>query len=1340
MNCEQAETLLAAFVFGEVDPPIVNELNEHIERCETCAAALRDIRAASRLVEEALAGAPAPALTPARRRKLGGLKWPKRRKPSPLFQPIYVFGHALAARVSLRPVVTVLGGFALLVLLAGMLLPALDTARHAARSASSKNNLRQIGMAVNVWTEKRGEGESLPPSLKSLTDDGVIREENIFRNPRVATKSKPGGGFSSDYESIMDSRGGQLKESELSSDTPLAWEKKSDSGDGRNVVFFDSHVEYMPEEKFQKMMNKTKNRLARSREGRPGQPSKAEGKESAERVRGRRSPLRYAKGADAKKRATADVEAAAPATEDVARLPRTQADISGELKGRMGITGVGRGEGGKGKKRASDGTAYYRRLPSESIDKPEAEDGERYASVTKKLAETELSAPGPATPDSVPLTPGLGVVGGRVIRGGPAGKVGYIATPDATESVHVRDSKAPGEAKRATLALPSSPPLPRPAKGSAPKVVSGPQEPSDKPGGSPAGGQGRKGGGSNTGAGSPKRPSPPSARPGLDLNQNGAIGPGKDLGKAIITPDSDITPGDAAKGLAEATEKLAEDDSKGFGGFGGESETPDGGPISRLDSLRAKQFTDTEKKRWLALQRQRALRILQDADGLAKRGQHVEAARKADEVLKLDPRNKEAMALIDRSIDRQIALDTERYAKDKLSETAATWRRTRKEAIPYTDWKPLYPDDWSEKRLRVAGTQIEVDPDEIKKLGDSVRGERERKKQLERREAADLLMKAVGAKDNAPADHRAEQTLVPHSAEMAFLKKRLARLRATAERSGNISKPQMKKLRKEIDMTKRMLAYATTFPTTRGDGKDTNRPAIANAITGELIANGRALLKAGNYNEAREKLIAAEKIARQLDAINYKMGKEHDQIRNLMKQVDQAETKTRQVVRVNPFVSTKRDNKSTFALEADTGAYTLARSYLRRGKLPPKHLVRVEEFVNAFHYNYPGNVKNAFTIHTTCARSPFRDNLFQLKIGVKAKRLGRDGRRRNNIAICLDTSSSMGTPERLPLAKTALRMLVSKLDPADRVTIVTYGTRAQLVLDATPVKGNRAKIVNAINSLQSGGSTNVADGIKEAYGQANRTFRSTDNNIVVLTSDGIANVGPDDARDILAIVKNDRRQGITLTSVGVGTGQYNDRMMEQLANKGDGRYVFIDTEREAKRVFIDEFATMQVVAKDAKIQVEFEPGTVRRYRLLGYENRDIADRDFRNDAVDAGEIGSGQSATALYEIELLKPTGRIGTTRVRYKDIETGKVEEIESAIMAENVIKRSQPTPPRFRLAACAAQFAEILRGSPFADASSVKEIERTLAQIRVELPVDERVAELLAMVRAAKTMLVRR
>ncbi len=191
--------------------------------------------------------------------------------------------------------------------------------------------------------------------------------------------------------------------------------------------------------------------------------------------------------------------------------------------------------------------------------------------------------------------------------------------------------------------------------------------------------------------------------------------------------------------------------------------------------------------------------------------------------------------------------------------------------------------------------------------------------------------------------------------------------------------------------------------------------------------------------------------------------------------------------------------------------------------------------------------------------------------------------------------------------------------------------------------------------------------------------------------------------------------------------------MEQLANQGDGQYVFIDTEAEAKRVFVDGLATLQVVAKDAKIQVEFDPRVVRRYRLLGYESRDIADEDFRNDAVDAGEIGSGQSATALYELELLAAKGVIGTVRVRYRDVETGRVEEIASAVRAEEIVPADK-APARFRLAACVAQFAELLRGSPYTRHGTLQEIEQALRRVCAELPLDDRAAELLMLVQKAQ------
>jgi len=439
-------------------------------------------------------------------------------------------------------------------------------------------------------------------------------------------------------------------------------------------------------------------------------------------------------------------------------------------------------------------------------------------------------------------------------------------------------------------------------------------------------------------------------------------------------------------------------------------------------------------------------------------------------------------------------------------------------------------------------------------------------------------------------------------------------------------------------------------------------------------------------------------------------------------------------VLVNPFFLTKEDNLSTFALETDTGSYTLTRGFIRRGYLPPAHLVRVEEFVNAFDYNYSGNIGRPFVVETECAPSPFRPGLYLLKVGVKAKVAGRDGRHPTNLVLCFDTSSSMGTPERLALAQKAAAMLVNGLRPEDRVSVVTYGTNARLALDATPVRDNRKHIVEAIRGLQADGSTNIAQGLGVAYQQAQRTFRSGDNNVILHVSDGIANVGSRDAEDILENVRLDRAQGITLHTAGVGSGAYDDRMMEQLADNGDGKYIFIDTEDEARRVFVENLAQMQVVARDAKIQVDFNPQVVRRYRLLGYETRDIADRDFRNDAVDAGEIGSGQSATALYELELVGTQGAIGTARVRYRDVETGEVEETAARIDAAHALKPGERTSPRFRLAAGAAQFAELLRGSAYARDGNLKEIAGLLSEVTAELPLDDRAAELLGLVRGAQ------
>jgi Ca-activated chloride channel family protein len=445
---------------------------------------------------------------------------------------------------------------------------------------------------------------------------------------------------------------------------------------------------------------------------------------------------------------------------------------------------------------------------------------------------------------------------------------------------------------------------------------------------------------------------------------------------------------------------------------------------------------------------------------------------------------------------------------------------------------------------------------------------------------------------------------------------------------------------------------------------------------------------------------------------------------------------------VNPWVLTEKDHQSTFALDTDSASYTLCRNYIRAGYLPPAGAVRMEEFINAFDYQYPTADDQTFTVHAEAAPAPFAAagrNTVLLKVGVKGKVIGRDGRKPMHLVFVVDASGSMAREDRLPLVRYALGQLSMQLQNSDRVSLITYGTDAKLHLEAAPA-GDPAKVISAINNIQPGGSTNLLQGIEKAYQIAGRHFKSGQVNRVILCSDGVANIGETDAEQMLARVDAYRKQGITFTAAGFGMGGLNDALLEQLANKGDGNYLFVDTKAEAYRAFVtDMTATLQTIAKDAKIQVEFNPARVRRYRLVGYENRDIADKDFRNDAIDAGEVGSGQSATALYELELTGPIRsderlpQLGTVYVRYKDVDTNAVEEI-SRLLSSNLIElRTPQSNPRFYLAASAGAFAELLRQSPHARDVNPTRVLRVLEEVAVALPLDRQVAELRDLVRAS-------
>jgi Ca-activated chloride channel family protein len=441
---------------------------------------------------------------------------------------------------------------------------------------------------------------------------------------------------------------------------------------------------------------------------------------------------------------------------------------------------------------------------------------------------------------------------------------------------------------------------------------------------------------------------------------------------------------------------------------------------------------------------------------------------------------------------------------------------------------------------------------------------------------------------------------------------------------------------------------------------------------------------------------------------------------------------------VNDFVETAQQPFSTFSIDVDSAAYSLARNFLNQGQLPPAEAVRTEEIVNTFDYHDTPPAGALFAVRSECAPSPFGPGLQLLRIGVKARHLGREENRRAVLTFLIDTSGSMSTPDRLGLVKQALRLLVDRLAPDDLVALIQFDSHARLVLDYTRA-ADKARILQAIAAIQTSGSTNLEEGMRTAYECARRAYQPGAGNRVLILSDGAANLGSSTAEDILAVVAESRKQGIFCSVYGVGRGGYNDVMLEALANKGDGAYVYLDTIDEARRVFVDDLAaTLNTVAADVKIQVEFNPARIKVYRQLGYENRKLRKEDFRNDAIDAGEVGSGQAVTALYELSLVPnaPHGPFGTVHVRYRDTATGKISEIASPLAESMMRPRLADASPTFKLAAGAAEFAEILRGSPYAEDGDLAEVASLLRPVALDYSLDTRVQELLRLVEKAAVL----
>ncbi len=405
---------------------------------------------------------------------------------------------------------------------------------------------------------------------------------------------------------------------------------------------------------------------------------------------------------------------------------------------------------------------------------------------------------------------------------------------------------------------------------------------------------------------------------------------------------------------------------------------------------------------------------------------------------------------------------------------------------------------------------------------------------------------------------------------------------------------------------------------------------------------------------------------------------------------------------------------STFSIDVDTGAYSNMRRMLNQGIVPPKDAIRVEELINYFNYNYPipKNTNQPFSLITEFAPSPWNNNAQLLHIGIQGYKVDNSERPASNLVFLVDVSGSMNSPNKLGLLKSSFKLLTKNLTKNDKVAIVVYAGAAGAVLDSTS-GDKKSKILQALDKLNSGGSTNGAAGINLAYQIAEENFIDKGINRVIIATDGDFNVGTTNFEELKELAQRKRDSGVSLTTLGFGSGNYNDALMEQLADSGNGNYAYIDTLKEANKVLVEEMnSTLMTIAKDVKIQIEFNPLIVSQYRLIGYENRILNNEDFNNDKIDAGEIGAGHSVTALYEVVLTGDKGwveplkyqnndtkqsysdEIATLKVRYKAPDGNKSKLIIKSLNKNDLLSDITQASEDFKLSAAVAGFGQLLRG----------------------------------------------
>ncbi|HAO31855.1 MAG TPA: von Willebrand factor type A domain-containing protein [Candidatus Competibacter sp.] len=502
-------------------------------------------------------------------------------------------------------------------------------------------------------------------------------------------------------------------------------------------------------------------------------------------------------------------------------------------------------------------------------------------------------------------------------------------------------------------------------------------------------------------------------------------------------------------------------------------------------------------------------------------------------------------------------------------------------------------------------------------------------------------------------------------------------------------------------------------------GAESNRlalqevPAVAAPASPESAAKPVARSKVEAVGELK-KMAPAEALA---GTAAVSIGAQLDALRAPSEPTDRENYAT---IDENPVKRAAEQPVSTFSIDVDTGSYANVRRILNGGHLPPRDAVRVEELINYFDYDYPlpDSRQPPFRVNTELAATPWNPKTLLLAVGIKGYELAKTQLPPANLVFLIDVSGSMESPDKLELLKKALKLLVRQLRPQDKVAIAVYAGAAGAVLEPTSGE-QKAKIDAALDRLSAGGSTNGGAGIQLAYNLARDGFVEGGVNRVILATDGDFNVGTVNFEALKNLVETQRKSGVALTTLGFGSGNYNDRLMEQLADAGNGNHAYIDTLQEANKVLVEQMsATLLTIAKDVKIQIEFNPALVEEYRLIGYENRVLRREDFNNDAVDAGDIGAGHTVTALYEIALKGGGGslseplrygqatqpdeaakgdEIAFLRLRYKQPDRDASQLQEWPIRRDQLLKQGERPSDRFRFAAAVAGFGQLLRGARY-------------------------------------------